>query len=829
MFAGGYFADAYFAGDPQATTGGGPVAGTVTLSGSGALVVTGVPAVAGAVSLAGSGTLAVTGVPAVSGAVALSGSGTLAVAGAPAINGTVTLSGSGSLVVTGGAIPGTVTLSGSGTLVVTGAAAIAGTAAFSGSGTLAVAGVPRVNGTASLAGSGILAVTGVPAIAGAVALSGSGTLIVAGLLALSGSASFTGSGALTVLGTASSSGTVVIIMAAANPTVTYDSGYDKPFYAGFSTAPADLVPGRYPVAINGRPYILNTDHTQIELYGKGFREDSLPLLRDQTDQLNLPGEQSLSPAQYWRRSQDDWRGGAGQSILDRTTSDVTRFNTSKGVNPWTRYQMTLLNDTTRILTTSNTGLVGTTANGSFYVADGTTVRGTANLLAFTAVTGTPASQALSMCSDGALVYGAFNTSGIYTINGATATSYVTGTVALVGYAKGRLLAAQGGALYNPVAAGALPTAFYTNATTGWAWTAFAEGDSFIYASGGAGDTSRIYRITIQPDGTALTVPVQAATLPKGEIVRSMLGYLGFIVVGTDKGVRFATADSSTGDLTLGALIQTPGPVYCLDAADHFVWFGWSNYDAVSSGIGRFDLQRINDGNAPAFATDLMATGQGVVRAMGQLTGRHIFAVDGLGAFAEQTTPVASGAFTTGQISYGISDPKVPIAVDLKHAPLVVGTSVSVAMASDRGAAATIGASSAVGSVSPPAAITTGSKRAEEVELTFTLVSGVSGTSPLLVRYTLLSYPAPTGASMYILPIILAAAVDNLRNVEYRMDVKAEYEFLRALNTSREVITCQVGSSTFQGTLEEFHWIPDRVTADQTFWDGTFLAEIRRIS
>lgn len=828
MFAGGYFAGAYFAGDPYVSAGGGPISGTVTLSGSGTLVVTGVPAVTGTVTLSGSGTLSESGVPAIAGTVTLSGSGTLTAAGAPAINAAVTLSGSGTLAVTGGAIPGTVTLSGSGTLAVTGAPSIAGAVAFSGSGTLATAGTPTISGAPAFTGSGTLVTTGVPAVIGSVVLAGVGTLVVAGLVALSGPAPFTGSGALTVFGTASTSGTVVI-MAAANPTVTYDSAYDKPFYAGFATAPAALVPGQFPVAINGRPYILNTDHTQIELYGKGFREDSLPLLRDQTDQLNLPGEQSLSPAQYWRRSQDDWRGGAGQSILDRSTSDVTRFNASKGVNPWTRYQMTLLNDTTKILTTANSNMVGTTANGQFYVADGTTVRGTANLLAFTAVTGTPGSQALSMCSDGALAYGAFNTSGIYTINGSVATSYVTGTVALVGYAKGRLLAAQGGALYNPVAGGALPTAFYTQPTTGWAWTAFAEGDSFIYASGGAGDTSRIYRIAIQPDGTALAVPIQAASLPKGEIVRAMLGYLGFIVVGTDKGVRFATADTSTGDLTLGALIQTPGAVFALDAADHFVWFSWSNYDAASTGLGRFDLLRINDGNAPAFATDLMATGQGTVRAMGAIGGRHVFAVDGLGAYAEATAPVASGAFTSGQISYGISDPKVPIAVDLKHAPLVSGTGVSVAMSSDRGTAATIGASTAVGSVSPPAAITTGSKRAEEVELTFTLSSGVSGTSPLLVRYTLLSYPAPTGASTYILPIILAASVDNLRNVEYRMDVKAEYEFLRALNSSREVVTCQVGSSTFQGTLEEFHWIPDRVAADQTWWDGTFLAEIRRIS
>lgn len=611
------------------------------------------------------------------------------------------------------------------------------------------------------------------------------------------------------------------------PTVTFDSTFSMPFYGGSSVAPAALVPGQFPVALNGRPYILNTDQQAIELYRSNFREDSLPLLRDQTDQGNLPGEQSLSPAQYWRRSQDDWRSGAGQSILDRTTSDATRFNASRGVDPWTRYQMGLLPDTANIRASANTALVATTANSTYYVADGTTLAGTANLTAFTAVTGTPGTQALDLASDGALAYAAFGASGIYTINGSVATSYVTGTVSHVGYAKGRLLAAQNGSLYNPIAAGALPAAFYTNPTTAWVWTSFAEGDAFIYAAGGAGDTSRIYRIAIQPDGTALTVPVQAASLPKGEKVRTLLGYVGFIIVGTDKGVRFATA-SATGDLTLGALIATPGPVYCLDAADHFVWFGWSNYDTTGTGIGRFDLRRINDGLAPAYASDLMAVGQGNVRGLGAIGGRHIFSVDGLGTFAEALTPVASGSFSTGQITYGISDPKVPLFVDLKHAPLSAGTSISVALASDRGTSATIGSSAGVGSVSPSAPITTGSRRAEEVELTLTLTSA-AGLSPTLVRFTLLSYPAPSGASLFILPLILAATVTNQHNVEYRMDPNLEYEFLRSLNTTREVFTCQVGASTFQGTLEEFHWVPDRLTADQMFWDGTFVAHVRRIS
>lgn len=615
---------------------------------------------------------------------------------------------------------------------------------------------------------------------------------------------------------------------AADLIADYSSDYSSSYYSGGAVADSALVPGQFAVAINGHPYLLNTDPNAIEVYGNTFKEESLPLLRSQADQGKQAGEQSLSPSQFWRRSQETWHGGAGQTAYDREESSPTRFRASKGVDPWTKYQLSLLNSTTNIRASANTDLRGVTCNGRFYVADGTTLTSTADLSTFTTVTGVPAAQATSLASTGALLYAAYGTSGIYSISTSTGSSYVTGTVSVVGFAKGRLLAANGATLHNPVAAGALPTpAFYTQPDTGWTWTAFAEGNAFIYAAGGAGDISRIYRIAVQPDGTGLTVPVVAASLPTGERVRSMHGYLGFVIIGTDKGVRFATA-ATTGDLTLGALIPTPGPVHCIDAADRFVWFGWTNYDADSSGLGRFDLQTINDGLAPAYASDLMATAQGTVRAVGQLGTRKLFTVDGVGTFAEGTTPVASGSLVTGQINYGIADPKVPVAIDLKHAPLTAGTLVSVSASFDRATATVIGSSSALGSVSPTPALALSSQgRVEEFELTFGLTSA-AGSGPVLNRWTLLAYPAPEGASIYSLPLVLAPRVTTLRETEYTMDPFAEYSFLTGLHDTREVITVQVGEATFSGTLEEFTWVPERHTFSNRWWAGTFIVKVRRV-
>jgi hypothetical protein len=458
--------------------------------------------------------------------------------------------------------------------------------------------------------------------------------------------------------------------------------------------------------------------------------------------------------------------------------------------------------------------------------------GTSNLTSFTTVTGTPVAQATGITSDGALAYAAFGTSGIYSINGTTATSYVTGTVSVVGYAKGRVLAAHNNALYVITAAGALPTAVTgTPPETAWRWTAFAEGPAAIYAAGYMGDRSRVYRIGIAENAT-LNPPIVAATLPTGEVVQAMMGYLGFVILGTNKGVRFATT-TAQGDLTLGALIPTAGPVYCLDSFDRFVWFGWTNYDTTSTGLGRFDMATLNEGLAPAYASDLMATGQGTVRgvALSSTLGRRVFAVDGLGIYAEQTTPVTSGYVTTGQITYGISDAKVPVAVDLKHTPLAAGNSVAVALSSDRGLPAAIGTSNVAGSVSPPVPITTGARRAEEIEMTLTLTSS-GGVGPTLTRWTLLSYPAPVGASIYTLPLILAPRLDSFSNSDQPQDPYAEYLFLTGLHETREITTIQVGNSTFEGTLENYKWVPDHHAPnggfDRGWWSGTFVASIRRI-
>lgn len=612
--------------------------------------------------------------------------------------------------------------------------------------------------------------------------------------------------------------------------ITYSAGYASPYFAGIAVADSSLVPALYSAAINGRPYMLVTDPQVIESYGDFLKEESLPLLRAQADQAKNPSEASISPQQFWRRGQETWHKGAGQAVLDREDSDPARFNTSKGIDPWTRYQLGLHKSVALLRATANTNLYMTAVTNGYVAADGQALyTGTTMVGAPTLVTGTPAQTVTGLASTGGLVYAGFGTAGIYTVSGGVAASYVTGTVGTIGFVKGRLLAGLNGNLYNPIIAGALPAPFYTHPDTGWTWSAFAEGDVAIYAAGSAGSHSRIYRIAVQPDGTALTVPIVAATLPTNEIIRSMLGYMGFLVIGTDKGLRFATANTN-GDLTLGALIPTPGgAVTALEALGQYVWYGWTNYDGVSSGLGRLDLTTINDGLAPAYASDLMATAQGTVAGIVSIGGRHGFSVAGAGLYGESVSSyVTSGTLNTGQITFGIADEKVHIQTDVKHLPLATGQSVALSASYDRGPAIVVGSSATVTSVSPTPLLSLTKHRSEEVELTWT-VTGTATAPPTMTRWTLMSYPAPPGASIFTLPLQLRRRLITLRNTEVALDPYTEYQLLVGLHTSREVFTVQVGYEAFEAVLEEFVWVPHSETFDRGWHDGIFVAKVRRIT
>lgn len=615
--------------------------------------------------------------------------------------------------------------------------------------------------------------------------------------------------------------------------MTFLRFFDVPFYTG--GALSTDVPGKFPIGLAGRSYMIDMLSDQNGLRGQYFRRTSVPVLRTQADNSNVPQESSISPDDMWRRSQDSWHLGAGQTHLDRKESDPSRFRSSKGVNVWQKWQATLLPATAKIVTSGNT-IQMVTAGTYTYLIDGQVLKYSTNITAaspsFTTVTGTPAVTASSISTDGNNVYVAYGASGVYTTTrgAAAATQLVTSAVnasSVLGYVKGRLLLASANVLYNIIsaAAAALPTALFTHPNTDFRWVGFGNGPSVIYAAGFSGDKSLIYRTAIQKDGTALEIPVVAGELPDGEVVRSILGYLGFVILGSDTGVRLSEPGSD-GSLTIGGLIPTSAGVKCLVGYSRFVWFGWTNYDSTSSGLGRLDLANFTDTSTPAYASDLMATTQGAAVSVVVVSGTAIFSIDGIGVYAPTSALVASGSIDSGLINYDLADPKAAMYINVKTAQLPTGATVVTALSGDGGTFNTVGTHDTAGSTGPLTDFTAGQVIAESFELRQTLTYATDHTvTPTLTRHTLRAYPTPARSFEWVLPLLIHEQVAPYGDAQYPLVVSDEVDFLFSLLNN--LVTLQIGPEGFQVFVEDVDQIPWQLTADKQAYASTVVVHLKQ--
>jgi len=598
--------------------------------------------------------------------------------------------------------------------------------------------------------------------------------------------------------------------------MAYGTALSLPYFTGISTSSDS----RWDVGIGGHGYMIDMD--MIDQFGR----QTVPMIRQQSDTSDKPGESSLNPAGLWRRSQESWHRGAGQVWLDKPDSDPFRFNTSKGVDPWNKYGITLLPATAVGEASADTNLYLTTASGRLYLSEGQTVRVTGvGDTTFATATGLPAASVNSVTGDGTYAYVApAGANGIYRATGTVFAAYVTsGGFTLIGYVKGRLMGVGGSQneIFNVTAAGVAPVALYVHPNLSWIWTDFGEGPNHILMSGHASDRSMIYKTAVKADGTGLDIPTVAATLPDGEIARSVTGYLGFVVIGTDKGARFATSDAN-GNLTLGSLIPTTSPVLCAEGQDRFVWYGLTNYDALSTGLGRLDLQTFVNDLTPAYATDLMATGQGAVQAVVTYQGRRWFTVAGLGAYQEQTAKVASGTVTSGRITYGLPDTKTVIDVDVRHDPLPAAAAVTLQLTTDAGTAVTLGTSDLDGSsVSPTDAFSVNQTRGTFFEVTATLAGSLT-----LRRVTLRADPSAERTTIFQAPLLFHENVLLRGEVEQHFDVDAEFAYLTELLDTRRVVTYQEADETRTVVVEDMTWRPYERT--DRFWSGTYIVKMKGI-
>lgn len=588
--------------------------------------------------------------------------------------------------------------------------------------------------------------------------------------------------------------------------VGFTSGFSDPFYSGAGvSADAGIA---HPVSLGGIAYA--TDGT-VEWVHR-----SIPLLRGAVDDQSNVGEQTLNPEAFWRRTAQSWHVGAGQTHFDRKEeSSPFRFRRSKGVNVWDRYQFSLLNTTDEKLSSVATNLRLAVAGDYLYVTDGFDVKYTQDITAgtpsWTTLTGDPSVTITSIASDGFNILTAHSASGIYktTRGAASTTSNITGTVTHLFYGKGRWIAAHNNLLYDittlVAGGGALPAALFTHSNTDFDWNCFAEGPTAFYAGGFSGDKSLIYRLSLKEDGTGLNQPVVAGFLPDGELIQSMQGYLGFVLIGTSEGVRMGIPGGN-GDLTIGALIPTDEPVLCFEGQDKFVWFGWSGFEGASeAGLGRIDLETFSNTEslAPAYASDLMATGTetGDVTSVVTFQGIRVFTINGSdgSVWAEDTSSlVAQGELDSGLFDYGLTDEKLSLYIDIAH--IVGAGSTTVWMSVDRAdfsALATI-----TEHVDP---IGTGEARAHEFEVRLVLARDGSDVTvgPTIKSWTLRVQPVTLITEEIIVPLLIGPKHMEDGGFSHGVDVFAQADNIVELCRSKEVTLYQEGLRSWSVIVQDY--------------------------
>jgi hypothetical protein len=559
--------------------------------------------------------------------------------------------------------------------------------------------------------------------------------------------------------------------------ITYSIGIESSLSTWTNTDVA------YDVAVGGLPFISAINDA------RPYIRQTAPFRKEQFDNQQQPGEQSLTG--WWIRSQMSFHSGTGIKFYDPATTDEVgqyRFADSKGVDVWTKGQVTLLKDVvdthettgpvvgtdhqhpnqhTRSIQWSNINAVllhdeydvdkiypsitvsisnkaltsnvatlttptphgltvgmtititgvDATFNGEYRITTVPTTTTFTYAKVASNVTSTAVSpvgagvtdpvihyidylagtdkKVFAICDDGVNAYWITNkTSGgnqrltmfkkplsgdsITGSSNPSASGDVTQMFqdanieiqyATMEFVKDRIVLCVNNAVYEvTTTATALPTAIYINPNTNYHYTSVSASGPAIYTAGHSGIYSTIQKYTLNTSGVmpTLTSAVVAAELPAGEIVEKIYYYLGYMMIGTNQGIRVAAINDQDGSLSYGPLIvETSQPVYDFAARDHYIWCA-SGVGPLDGGLIRIDLSNELEPLRFAYANDLQIT---------QTTEHYTTAVAFLGTtnrlafttayettngaiYLESATElVPSGYLTTGNIRYGTLEPK----------------------------------------------------------------------------------------------------------------------------------------------------------------------------
>ena len=399
----------------------------------------------------------------------------------------------------------------------------------------------------------------------------------------------------------------------------------------------------YDVAVGGQPFFYAINDA------RPYIRQTAPYKKDQFDNGAEPGEQSLTG--WWIRSQSSFHGGEGIKFYDPSAGETVahRFTDSKNVDVWTKGQVTLLKNTTsahyttgpiqsnkrpfqqaRSIQWNNTDgiLLWDEYDVDKIAKDGTVT----HFVDYSAGTD---SAVYGICNDGInaywvtnVVHSGSNKLHVYkkalTADSTVAETFmfresgITVTNAVMEYIKDRIVMAANNKVYEfSSSATNLTSALYTHSDTDVVYTSITASGPAIYISGYSGIQSFIHKFTLNTSGVmpTLTTAITAAEMPVGEIIHKIYYYLGYMMIGTNKGIRAAVVSDQDGSINYGPLIvETTQPCYDFAARDRFVWCA-TGVDGAP-GVIRIDLGNEIETLRFAYANDLYVSGTSGYRTTG---------------------------------------------------------------------------------------------------------------------------------------------------------------------------------------------------------------------
>lgn len=528
----------------------------------------------------------------------------------------------------------------------------------------------------------------------------------------------------------------------------------------------------------------------------------------------------------WARYRYSWHRGMGQTMADMVEgADQFRGDAMDRVDWTSKYQLTLARATSKIKTTTGTGLLLIRSGNYIFFADGTNLYRTSDLSTWTTLTA-PGGTIQALATDGSDLYVATSTvmqyyAGTSTTPTAFATP-VTGNCTNVAFCSNRLLVAKANVIYEVAATGALTT-IKTHFQSAFTWSTIFNIGSRIYIGGYAGARSELYTVTTDSAG-ALVQSQEAAPFPMGELLRTALSVAGIAILCTSNGVRIADV-SGDGTLTYGPLISDSGDIRAATSDGRFVYAGWSAAAEDRSGVLALALDEETAALTPAYGPGVVTVDAGSVVGVARLSGRTLFAVDGEGVYLESTTAwETEGSVSSGKIVFGTVEPKALTEIEVSFAPLDAGQTVTVAVIDENDVM--IGGATQTTVAATELTVDLAGEQVRSVSVTITL-SGPGTSTPKVYRWRLRGYPVPPPVLQWQIPlIVMEQTIVNIGQGQIQsVRPNDVHTWIEQLWAGKRYTVLRYGERRYLVRVDTFEWRPAKWTSDGAVPQGILVVQL----